>query len=258
MEKANSILLADDSHTFLMYVGILVKRLGYNIYLARDGVEAIKLAKEKKPSIIVLDYMMPKIDGSSCLSIIRSDPELRNTPVLILTSSGGESTRDEFERLGCCGFLNKPINISEFYRVINECLKHDNKGMNKRKNIRAPLSLRVFIEYRNETRELTASAMSVEGMYLRTVAPFEVGTELNVVFNIDYEDPVELRSKVIYNNRLSTEIEPEPGMGIKFLDIPEDVRYRLSYFIVNHITSDLTLEGQDIYKDIGIEDSLFF
>jgi CheY-like chemotaxis protein len=78
----NSILLADDSKTFLMYVGLLVKRLGYHTYVAKDGVEAIKPAKEKKPSIIVLDYMMPRIDGSSCLSIIRKDEEIGNTPVI--------------------------------------------------------------------------------------------------------------------------------------------------------------------------------
>jgi CheY-like chemotaxis protein len=47
---SNSILLADDNQTFLMYIGILIRRLGYQIFLARDGLEALKIAKEKKPT----------------------------------------------------------------------------------------------------------------------------------------------------------------------------------------------------------------
>lgn len=250
--KSNSILLADDSNTFLMYIGILVKRLGYKTYLARDGVEAIKLAKEKKPSLIVLDYMMPRIDGSSCLSIIRNDAELKHTPVIVLTSK--ESTRDEFERLGCCHFLNKPVNITEFYQALRSCIKDDESVLNKRKNIRAPLRLRVTMECKNERHELFASAISVGGMFLRTEAPYEVGTEMSLAFCIDQEDPVEIQGKVIYKNLLTTEIEPEPGMGIVFTEIPEDVKYRISYFVMHQIASDLSLEGTHLNREVGFDD----
>lgn len=252
--KSNSILLADDSNTFLMYVGILVKRLGYKTYLARDGVEAIKLAKEKKPSAIVLDYMMPRIDGSSCLSIIRSDPEIKHTPVIVLTSR--ESTRDEFERLGCCHFLNKPVNIAEFYSALRSCINDKESVLNKRRNIRAPLCLKVTIKCQDEKRELFASAISVGGMFLRTAAPFDTGTEIDMEFSVDHEDPIEIKGKVIYKNLLTTEIETEPGMGILFINIPEDVKYRISYFVMNQIANDLSLEGSNINREIGFDDSL--
>jgi uncharacterized protein (TIGR02266 family) len=245
----NSILLADDSKTFLMYVGLLVKRLGYHIYVAKDGVEAIKLAKEKKPSMIVLDYLMPRIDGSSCLSIIRKDDEIGNTPVIILTSSGSESTREEFLKMGACGFLRKPINITELHGAIRKCMK----GKNGRQNIRVSLLMKTLIECEDEKCELFASNLSAAGMFLRTTSPFATGKELDIVFNVDQEDPVELKGKVIYTNELSHEIEPEPGMGIKFNEVPEDVKQRINYFLMKQLTCDLTVEDGDIEEDQFIQ-----
>lgn len=238
----NSILLADDSQTFLMYVGILVKRLGYQTYLAKDGVEAIKLAKEKKPSIIVLDCIMPRLDGASCLSIIRKDPDLMNTPVLVVTSYGDEKAKEEFSKLGACGFLKKPVNVSDFHNAIKHCMKEKNH----RQNIRVSLIMRALVECQDEKRELYASNLSVDGIFLRTIAPFEAGTELDIVFSVDQEDPVELKGKVVYINKLSPEMETEPGMGIKFIEVPEDIKERINCFLMNNLLGDLTVEGGEI------------
>ena len=252
MNNNNSILLADDSQTFLMYVGILVKRLGYQIYLAKDGVEAIKLAREKKPSIIVLDYVMPKIDGSSCLSIIRKDDQLMDTPVIILTSSDKPAVSEECKKLGCCYFLRKPVNVTEFHSAIRKCLGKNNL----RKNIRTSLNLRVSVICSDEKRELCALALSQEGIFLRTAAPFEVGTELNVIFSIDDEDPVDLKGKVIYVSKLSTELHIQPGMGIKFIDVPKDIEYRLYYYVVEEILNDLSIEDTTFDKEIKFDENL--
>jgi CheY-like chemotaxis protein len=251
---SNSILLADDNQTFLMYIGILIRRLGYQIFLARDGLEALKIAKEKKPTIIILDYIMPRLDGSSCLSMIRNDADLRNTPVLIITSYGDKLSMDELVGLGCCGFLKKPVNLSDFYSTIRGCLPTGSKGFNKRRNIRTQSNLKVLIKCKSERRELYASKLSQEGMYLRTIAPFEVGTIMDIVFQVDDEDPVELKGSVIYCNRLSARIEPEPGMGIKFMDIPADVKQRIYYFVIKELTQDIAVDSEIIEKEFGCND----
>jgi uncharacterized protein (TIGR02266 family) len=246
-EKRPSILLADDSQTFLMYIGILIKRLGYQTLLARDGAEALKIAKEQKPSLIILDYMMPKIDGSSCLSIIRGEPDIKDIPVIMLTSH--ESARQELEQAGCCYFLRKPVDISEFYRAVRSCMKLKNYPANKRENIRISLNKKVFIECGDESRELYTLSISNEGLFLRTVAPFKEGTEMKVIFNVDEEDPIELNGRVLYSNKMSTEVEPEPGMGVQFLDVPEDVKPRLKGFILSQLADDLTTEAETVDKD---------
>lgn len=246
-EFSESVLLADDSQTFLMCIGILVKRFGYKVYLAKNGLEALKTAKEKKPSIIVLDYMMPKIDGSSLLSMIRKDKELKDTPVIVVTAYG--STKKELEDLGCCYFLKKPVDISEFYRAIRQCLSGERKGENRRKSIRTQSRLRVVIDCHDERRELFASNISEKGMFLRTLAPFHVGTEMMIWFYIDDEDPVELRGKVVYVNRISSEIKSEPGMGIIFLDIPEDIKPRVSRYVFMEMADDLLLEDRNLIDE---------
>jgi uncharacterized protein (TIGR02266 family) len=250
--KPNSILLADDNDTFLMYVGILVKRLGYRTYLARDGEEAVMMAKEKKPSIIVLDYLMPKMNGSKCLHMIRGDEAIKNTPVIIITSQDRDINMDELERLGFCRFLNKPINIAVFYGALRGCLREDKRGLgiNKRKNIRTSLSLRVSIECQDERRELFASELSEGGLYLRTIAPFSLGTVLDMVFKVDDEDPVELKGQVVYINSLSRELDTEPGIGVTFLEVPEDVKLRIHSLVMNQIANDLTLEGDNMDHNV--------
>jgi len=249
---STSILLADDSQNFLMYVGILTKRLGYKTYLAQDGMEAIKIAKEKKPSIIILDHLMPKIDGTSCLSIIRKDADLMDTPVIVLTSSQGESVKTAFEKLGCCGFLNKPVNIAEFYMAIQKCMPFSIK----RRHMRAAINIKVLAECMKQSWEFHATNLSNEGVFLRTVKPFEVGTEMSLVFSIDDEDPVEVKGRVVSKNRLSVEMDAEPGMGIKFLEAPEDIKYRIYYFIMKQISKDLMSTGENTEKEDILDDSL--
>lgn len=243
-KSSESVLLADDSQTFLMYIGLLVKRFGYTVYVAKDGLEALKTAKEKKPSVIVLDYMMPKIDGSSLLSMIRKDKDLKNTPVIVVTAYG--STKQELEGLGYRYFLEKPVDVSEFYRAIRRCLKIASKETKRRKSIRAQSRLKVVIDCQNERRDLLASNISDKGLFLRTVSPFTIGTEMLLCFAVDDEDPIELKGKVVYVTRMSHDIQSEPGMGIVFLDVPEDVKPRLSRYVYTEITDDLLIEDSSI------------
>jgi uncharacterized protein (TIGR02266 family) len=238
-----------------MYVGMLIKRLGYNIFLAQDADETIKLAREKNPSVIVLDYKLPKIDDSSCLSLLKKDSKLRNIPVIILSSDVNELVREEFMNSDSCYVLGKPVNISEFYTAIQGCLKQADKALNKRRNIRSPLSLKVSIECGNESQELFATNLSHEGMFLRTISPFEVGTEMDAFFTIDDEDPIELKGQVVYIKGLSGEMDSEPGMGIKFLDVPEDIKYRIAFFVMEQIAHDLIAEGKNINNELGYNGS---
>jgi Tfp pilus assembly protein PilZ len=120
------------------------------------------------------------------------------------------------------------------------------KGNNSRRNIRASLTIRALIEHKNEKRELFASNLSSDGMFLRTAAPFEIGAVVGLVFSVYNEDPVELKGKVAYTIKVSSEIEPEPGMGIIFIETPEDVRYRINYYINKQLAGDLTTEGNYI------------
>lgn len=247
-----SILFAHVDPSFSLYVGILVKRFGYDIYIARDGVEAVALAKEKKPSLIVLDQNIPKLDTGACFSMIRNDVELRDTPVLLMTSETRERSTVAGRDANYCGILNKPLNVTEFYAAVQHCHQY----AEKRRFLRAPMLLKVFTACNAEKRELFATNLSVEGMFLRTMEPYDIGTELDLVFSIDEEDPLELKARVVSMKSLSTEIKSEPGLGLKFIDVPEDVRSRISYVLLRELARDLVQQGEypdtDNYLDATV------
>ncbi len=239
---SNTVLIADKSRQFLVYAGILLRRLGYQVYLAGNGPEVISLAGKLKPDIILLDHALPPTDGASCLGIIRGDTELSRLPVLIIASYVDETVIDQYEKLGCCGLLQKPVNIPEFYSAILGCMRNEEA----RKTIRVSLSLKVSVNCRDKRLDLYALTLSAEGMFLRTINPFDAGMEMKLVFSIDDRDPVELKGTVRYVNQLTKDLDHEPGMGIKFLDIPEDVRCRISCFIIKQLADDYIPEPGNI------------
>lgn len=244
-----SILFAHTNPTFLMYVGILVQRLGYKVLLARDGVEAVSLAKEARPAVMLMQYEMPKLNGLSCLSMIRKDPQLGALPVLILDEGMTAGTRSEFAQLGASGFLSMPLNISEFYLAVQQSLSHSVK----RRYFRAPVKLKVTVECGGDQRELFATNVSAEGMFLRTIDPFLVGSRMTLTFTVDDEDPIQVTGEVVSVSGLANQLEKEPGMGIRFVEIPEDSKYRLSYCLLKEITKDFDTDQAGM---IGIHDSL--
>lgn len=78
-------------------------------------------------------------------------------------------------------------------------------------------------------------------MFLRTAEPYTVGTEIDLVLTVDDEDPIELKGMVVSAHRNSADIHAESGMGIKFMDIPEDVRYRPHYVVMKELTRDISV-----------------
>lgn len=240
MSTNTRILFAHTNPTFLMYVGILLKRLGYPVSLARDGVEVVSQAKEHLPAVVVLEYGMPKMNGLSCLSMIRNDVDMRDLPVLVVDSGLDDALRAEFRKLRVSGFLALPLNITEFYRSLQECFRHSIK----RRHVRADLRLPVSVQSGDEQFDLYASNLSAEGMYIRTLRPLEAGKKLLLVFSVDEDDPIEVEGDVVSTHLLGGDFSREPGMGIRFLEIAEDARYRLYYFLMKELTKDFDEEGQ--------------
>lgn len=244
-----SILFAHTNPTFLMYIGILVQRLGYKVFLARDGVEAVSLAREAKPAVMIIQYEMPKLNGLSCLSMIRKDPQLGALPVLILDEDLPPGIRSEFAQLGATGFLSVPLNISEFYLAVQESLSH----AVKRRYFRAPVKLKVMVDCGGDQRELFAMNVSADGMFLRTIDPFLVGSRMTLTFTVDDEDPIQVTGEVVSVSGLANQLVKEPGMGIRFVEMPEDSKYRLSYCLLREITKDFDADQAGM---IGLQDSL--
>jgi putative two-component system response regulator len=117
------VLAVDDNEQNLQLLQEYLWSWGYEVVLARDGREALDLYPQHNPSIIVLDVMMPNMDGYEACSRIKSDPAGRQIPILMLTALTG--TEDKIRALECGAddFLNKPINRDELRTRIRSLIR---------------------------------------------------------------------------------------------------------------------------------------
>lgn len=110
MEKQDiTILLVDDEPDILEIVGYNLSSEGYHVITAENGIKAVKLAKKKKPDLIILDVMMPEMDGIEACEQIRKIPELQNTIITFLTARGEDYSQVAGFDAGADDYITKPI-----------------------------------------------------------------------------------------------------------------------------------------------------
>lgn len=118
------LLVTDDVTLNIKVVKAFLKESGMEIDSAESGDECLKLTKEKKYDIILLDHMMPQKDGIQTLVEMKEDPANLNhdTPIIMLTANAMGGAKEEYLDKGFADYLSKPLNISELFRVIGEHL----------------------------------------------------------------------------------------------------------------------------------------
>jgi len=107
MEEAKTILLVDDDLTLREMYEERLKAEGFIITQASNGEEAIKLAKETKPQIVLLDIMMPKVNGFDVLKNLKADPSTKDIPVIVLSALIQDVDRVEGKKLGAVDYIVK-------------------------------------------------------------------------------------------------------------------------------------------------------
>ncbi|MDH7445999.1 response regulator transcription factor [Aquimarina sp. 2201CG14-23] len=108
-KKDITILLVDDEPDILEIVGYNLTAEGYNVLTAENGIEAVKIAKKKKPQLIILDVMMPEMDGIEACEQIRKVPDLENTIITFLTARGEDYSQVAGFDAGADDYITKPI-----------------------------------------------------------------------------------------------------------------------------------------------------
>ena len=108
-KKDITILLVDDEPDILEIVGYNLSAEGYNVITADNGVKAVKIAKKKKPQLIILDVMMPEMDGIEACEQIRKIPELSETIITFLTARGEDYSQMAGFDAGADDYITKPI-----------------------------------------------------------------------------------------------------------------------------------------------------
>jgi len=120
--SAELILVADDDEDILLLVTTRLKRDGFEIVSARNGEDALALARERRPAVAVLDIGMPGLDGLEVLQGIRADGDLAATRVLLLTAKAQESDVRRGYDAGADAYVRKPFSPAELSARVRELL----------------------------------------------------------------------------------------------------------------------------------------
>jgi len=116
------ILIAEDEPHIFQLVEFRLQRLGHEIYWARDGEQALELAGAHAPDVIMLDVMMPILDGFQVLKRLKANPETKVMPVIMLTARGQESDIVSGIEGGASGYVVKPFSFPELIARVNAAL----------------------------------------------------------------------------------------------------------------------------------------
>jgi two-component system cell cycle response regulator DivK len=117
-----TILIVEDEPRNLKLLRDLLQRFGYEILEALDGEQGVKLAGERMPDLILMDIMMPKMDGLEATRIIKANTKTKHIPIIALTSYAMKGDREKTIEAGCDGYLAKPIDIKEVLKTIETYL----------------------------------------------------------------------------------------------------------------------------------------
>jgi CheY-like chemotaxis protein len=117
------ILIADDKAGGRELVRAVLERCGYAIYEAADGIEALRVARNIHPDLIVLDLNMPGVDGFGVIRELRRDSDFASIPVLALTASAMQGDRERAIAAGFTGYISKPIGPSQLRAEVDRLLR---------------------------------------------------------------------------------------------------------------------------------------
>ena len=116
------ILIVDDEPNIVMALEYTFKKNNYDVFIARDGQEALDIVKLNLPDLIILDVMMPMVDGYATLEQIRNDNNLKHTKVIFLSAKNKESDIQKGMELGADAYLTKPFSIKKVVEQVVELL----------------------------------------------------------------------------------------------------------------------------------------
>ena len=118
-----TILVADDESHILHVVSLKLKNAGYRVLTARDGQEALEMAQQEKPDLLITDYHMPELSGLELCSKLKEEPSTSSIPAIMLTARGYQLEPADTEKSGILCMLSKPFSPRQLLQTVNEVLE---------------------------------------------------------------------------------------------------------------------------------------
>jgi two-component system KDP operon response regulator KdpE len=137
-EQAPLVLLVDDEHAIRTIVRVNLEGDGFAVVEANSGAEALEEVRRQHPSLVLLDVMMPGVDGWGVAEELAADPETRDIPIVFLTARATPEDRLHAQKLGAVGYVVKPFDPVELAGLVREVLERVARGERKQLNRELP------------------------------------------------------------------------------------------------------------------------
>ncbi len=227
------VLLVDDVAIFLEMQRTFLRNSSVCILTARDGVEALEMAKENRPGLIFMDLHMPKMNGDECCAHIKKDPLLRSVPVVIVTTEGKEPERSLCFKAGCDAFITKPIDRNIYLETARKYMPSID-----RRYPRIPYRTQIIFRTNGQTSSGEIWDISLNGLYVATESEVEVGSVLELAFALHVADGAlaQIKGRVAWVNS-KTDIKKADlpiGFGVEFTAIAKNSKQALNHFVETH------------------------
>ena len=118
-----TILIVEDNELNMKLFHDLIQAHGYNILQTKDGMEALKLARQHKPDLILMDIQLPEVSGLEVTKWIKEDDNLKSIPIIAVTAFAMKGDEEKIREGGCEGYLAKPISLTSFLETVERHLQ---------------------------------------------------------------------------------------------------------------------------------------
>lgn len=195
----NSILIVDDEPDIRELIEYNLRKEGYQVRTAVNGKEAVRLAKENIPDLIILDIMMPEMDGIEACRIMRTMPEFRNTFMVFLTARSEEYSEIAGFNVGADDYIAKPIKprvlVSRINAILRRNVQQEEPLYNRIEIADLVIDRDAFLVFRGEEKIVLAKK-EFELLYLLASKPGKVFTR-DVILKSIWEDSVVVTNRTI-------------------------------------------------------------
>jgi len=230
--RQHSVLLVDDERVLADTVAYNFRREGYRVLLAADGEQGLRVARAERPNIIVLDIMLPRLDGFEVCRILRRETDV---PILMLTAREGEADTVLGLELGADDYLTKPFSMRELLARVKAMLRRS-EAVHARADgipVRSPLEVgdlridatRHAVEWRGQSLDLTPKEFDLLLFFAR-----HQGAVLNRTLLLErvwgYEVPIDTRTVDVHVRWLREKLEVDPSKP-RHLQTVRGIGYRL-------------------------------